>query len=96
MTNNNDRVIDNNHGIEHILEGREHAYYPWFRNAVCKPLYYLSKAASEGRNWRNQFTRVRFTSCDEAYNFLAFQRGLPGLPYPIAQGKEIENSLGDR
>ncbi len=79
------QVLDANHGIEHIREGSRDAYYPWFRNAEHKAIYYLT---DENLPW----TRVRKTSYGEAYNFLAYQRGLTQhlLPYPIVQGMELE------
>jgi len=92
MTNNNHpehprtgSVLDQNHGIEHIRGGSEKAYYPWFRNAEHKALYYISASL-------HAYSRARFTSYEEAYNFLAFQRGLTQhlLPYPVTQGKELD------
>ncbi len=94
------QVLDQNHGIEHIREGSKNAYYPWFRNAEHKAIYYL---ANENLPW----TRVRKTTFGEAYNFLAFQRGLakgddgeyprlPGLPYPIVQGMELEEDYYEK
>ncbi len=88
MTNNNSypdhtqtgQVLDQNHGIEHIREWAENAYYPWFRNAEHKKIYYISASL-------HAYSRVRRTSYSEAYNFLAFQRGLPGLLYPIVQAQ---------
>lgn len=88
MTNNNDypsaeeqsRVLDSTHGIEHILEGQTHAYYPWYWDTEQRAFYYYQ----EYNPRIDDYSRVRRTSYGEAYNYVAEKRGLPGLPYPLA------------
>lgn len=91
MTNNRDdypsseeqaRVLDSTHGIEHVKEGYEHAYYPWHVDENGRAVYYMVDD-TPGPARIGAFKRVRFTSYGLAFNYIAEQRGLPGLPYPI-------------